>query len=145
MTPTIAEDILALKVALVQALVIDGDFAAFAESCSADRIGRLLAHIANLEVREIHTCHDDCKKDGCVNRRLRERVEVIEAENYARKLDSTRTYDGLVQRVKDYEVALELIENGENAWAHGVARDALDEHRREQSECHRDGKGMGER
>lgn len=67
-TPTIAEDVAALKEAV-------GRYPLH----TRDRWKRILTHIANLEARDTHTCHDDCKRAGCVNGRLGERVKDYKA------------------------------------------------------------------
>ncbi len=37
----------------------------------------LTRELANAKVNGVHSCHADCARDGCVNRRLRERVKVL--------------------------------------------------------------------
>jgi len=57
----------------------------------SDLTDRLREHVANMpafpsapwqamhEAADIHSCHDNCARAGCVNARLRERVRVLEA------------------------------------------------------------------
>jgi hypothetical protein len=40
---------------------------------AADEIERL-----RFDLQGIHSCHNDCTRDGCVNRRLREKLRVAE-------------------------------------------------------------------
>lgn len=44
---------------------------------AADTIERLTTELANERARDIHSCHADCTRAGCVNRRLR--AELSEA------------------------------------------------------------------
>jgi hypothetical protein len=46
-----------------------------------ERIADLERQLANEEARDIHSCHADCPRNGCVNRRLRERIEALEKQN----------------------------------------------------------------
>jgi len=38
----------------------------------------LRTDLANARAADIHSCHDGCKRAGCVNARLRERVKVLD-------------------------------------------------------------------
>lgn len=46
----------------------------------AAEIARLRTELANEKARDIHSCHADCTRAGCVNRRLRAEVERLRAE-----------------------------------------------------------------
>jgi len=43
------------------------------------QVEELQEELDNEKAREIHTCHDNCTKDGCVNRRLRQQIEQLSA------------------------------------------------------------------
>jgi hypothetical protein len=47
----------------------------------ADRVADLERQLANEKARDIHSCHNDCTRNGCVNRRLREQNAELQKDS----------------------------------------------------------------
>jgi len=46
---------------------------------AADEIERLRTELANLRAIDVHSCHANCTRSGCVNARLRNEVDDLRA------------------------------------------------------------------
>jgi hypothetical protein len=55
-----------------------------------ERNAALTAELANERARQIHSCHPDCARDGCVNARLRLDLARVLEERDALKVDAAR-------------------------------------------------------
>lgn len=91
---------------------------------------QLQKRVAELETNRIHTCHDQCPKIECVQRR---RIEELEAEN--KKLrEALSCYAELFRDdIKSVENTLALMSEGEGnnpETYQTMAKDALDKLRR---------------
>jgi hypothetical protein len=47
---------------------------------AADEIIALRKELENEQARGVHSCHPNCAKDGCVNRRLRIEIAALQQE-----------------------------------------------------------------
>ena len=70
---------------------------AHAAAVSAADNAALKTMLADARAADIHSCHDDCTRDGCVNGRLRERIEALErlVIDAAYALDKARIWSGM--------------------------------------------------
>jgi hypothetical protein len=72
------------------------------EACK-QTIEALQRELANEKARDIHSCHNDCTRNGCVNRRLRERIEELTKKNqnlFNALMESTAQKDNLYKSIK---------------------------------------------
>ena len=72
-----------------------------------------------------HSCHDDCKLAGCVNRRLREGIAELNTRVNEVLKDTKDERDGLKAKLEKLKGAAEKVLGARNWNTHDSSRDEL--------------------